>query len=176
MAALCDRNISAGIGHAMACIFERLDHNHQLLKIVYSPLLTRYVSIKKPSITAEDERIYSARHVFQFQFRGRCPHCTINWSTEASLIEAHYGWDELCNLEVCLISSYHRRDITDILSTWIALAGSLGLVMPSGSSVAFLYGFIFCVLCNLCLGASLGEMASIWPTAGGQVCTNLHYS
>ncbi|KAF2797977.1 amino acid transporter [Melanomma pulvis-pyrius CBS 109.77] len=55
-----------------------------------------------------------------------------------------------------------------ILNTWIALAGSLGLVMPSGGSVAFLYGFIFCVLCNLCLGASLGEMASIWPTAGGQ--------
>ncbi|KAF2114462.1 choline transport protein [Lophiotrema nucula] len=55
-----------------------------------------------------------------------------------------------------------------ILNTWIALAGSLGIVMPSGSSVAFLYGFIFCVLCNLCLGASLGEMAAIWPTAGGQ--------
>ncbi|KAF2001725.1 amino acid transporter [Amniculicola lignicola CBS 123094] len=55
-----------------------------------------------------------------------------------------------------------------ILNTWIALAGSLGIVLPSGSSVAFLYGFIFCVLCNLCLGASLGEMASIWPTAGGQ--------
>ena len=31
-----------------------------------------------------------------------------------------------------------------------------------------LYGFIFCVLCNLCLAASLGELASIWPTAGGQ--------
>ena len=55
-----------------------------------------------------------------------------------------------------------------ILNTWIALAGSLGIVLPSGSSVAFLYGFIFCVLCNLALGASLGEMAAIWPTAGGQ--------
>jgi choline transport protein len=53
-------------------------------------------------------------------------------------------------------------------STWIALAGSLGIVLPSGGSVAFLYGFIFCVLCNLCLGASLGEMASVLPTAGGQ--------
>lgn len=60
--------------------------------------------------------------------------------------------------------------LTGAHSTWIALAGSLGIVMPSGGSVAFLYGFIFCVLCNLCLGASLGEMASIWPTAGGQVC------
>lgn len=34
--------------------------------------------------------------------------------------------------------------------------------------MSFLYGFIFCVLCNLALAASLGEMAAIWPTAGGQ--------
>ncbi|KAI0179335.1 amino acid transporter [Hypoxylon sp. FL1284] len=55
-----------------------------------------------------------------------------------------------------------------ILNTWIALAGSIGLVLPSGGSVSFLYGFIFCVLCNLALAASLGELAAIWPTAGGQ--------
>jgi choline transport protein len=54
------------------------------------------------------------------------------------------------------------------VSTWIALAGSIGIVIPSGGPVAFLYGFIFCVLCNLCLAASLGELSSIWPTAGGQ--------
>ncbi|TRX92040.1 hypothetical protein FHL15_007137 [Xylaria flabelliformis] len=55
-----------------------------------------------------------------------------------------------------------------ILNTWIALAGSIGLVLPSGGSVAFFYGFIFTVLCNLALAASLGELAAIWPTAGGQ--------
>ncbi|KAL7622820.1 hypothetical protein AAE478_006499 [Parahypoxylon ruwenzoriense] len=55
-----------------------------------------------------------------------------------------------------------------ILNTWIALAGSIGLVLPSGGSVSLLYGFIFCVLCNLALAASLGELAAIWPTAGGQ--------
>ncbi|KAK0369108.1 choline transport protein [Colletotrichum limetticola] len=55
-----------------------------------------------------------------------------------------------------------------ILNTWIALAGSIGLVLPSGGSVSLLYGFVFCVLCNLALTASLGELASIWPTAGGQ--------
>ncbi|CAM1508165.1 Fc.00g050130.m01.CDS01 [Cosmosporella sp. VM-42] len=55
-----------------------------------------------------------------------------------------------------------------ILNTWIALAGTMGLVLPSGGSVAFLYGFIFCVLCNFALAASLGELAAIWPTAGGQ--------
>ncbi|KAK1522641.1 choline transport protein [Colletotrichum costaricense] len=65
-----------------------------------------------------------------------------------------------------------------ILNTWIALAGSIGLVLPSGGSVSLLYGFVFCVLCNLALTASLGELASIWPTAGGQyhfvyaLCTN----
>ncbi|KAH7161493.1 amino acid permease [Dactylonectria macrodidyma] len=55
-----------------------------------------------------------------------------------------------------------------ILNTWISLAGSIGLVMPSGGSVSFVYGFVFCVLCNLCLSASVGELASLWPTAGGQ--------
>ncbi|EGR51030.1 amino acid transporter-like protein [Trichoderma reesei QM6a] len=55
-----------------------------------------------------------------------------------------------------------------ILNTWIALAGSIGLVLPSGSSVALLYGFIFCVICCFCVAASLGELSSIWPTAGGQ--------
>ncbi|KAG5662434.1 hypothetical protein KAF25_004852 [Fusarium avenaceum] len=55
-----------------------------------------------------------------------------------------------------------------ILNTWISLAGSLGLVMPSGGSVSFVYGFIFCIICNICLSASVGELASIYPTAGGQ--------
>jgi choline transport protein len=65
-----------------------------------------------------------------------------------------------------------------ILNTWIALAGSIGLVLSSGGSTALLYGFIFCVLCNFALAASLGEMAAIWPTAGGQyhfvyaICTD----
>jgi amino acid transporter len=40
--------------------------------------------------------------------------------------------------------------------------------MPSGGSVSFVYGFIFCIICNICLSASVGELASLWPTAGGQ--------
>ncbi|KAK7184754.1 choline transport protein (amino acid permease) [Paraphaeosphaeria sporulosa] len=55
-----------------------------------------------------------------------------------------------------------------ILNTWICLAATIGIVMPSGGSVAFIYGFVFCTLCNIAITASLGEMASIWPTAGGQ--------
>ncbi|RKK98270.1 hypothetical protein BFJ68_g13678 [Fusarium oxysporum] len=47
-----------------------------------------------------------------------------------------------------------------ILNTWICLAGSLSIVLPSGGSVAFLYGFIFCVLCNFALAASLAQFIS----------------
>ncbi|KLO85639.1 Uncharacterized protein LW93_14254 [Fusarium fujikuroi] len=55
-----------------------------------------------------------------------------------------------------------------LVSTWIALAGTMAYILPSGGSVSFIYGFIVCVLCNLALAASLGEMAALWPTAGGQ--------
>ncbi|KEZ38591.1 hypothetical protein SAPIO_CDS10582 [Scedosporium apiospermum] len=55
-----------------------------------------------------------------------------------------------------------------ILNTWIAIAGTMGLVLPSGGAVSLIYGFIFCVLCNFALVSSLGELTAIWPTAGGQ--------
>lgn len=55
-----------------------------------------------------------------------------------------------------------------ILNTWICLAGVLGIVLPSGGPVSFLYGFLLAVACNLCITSSLGELASVWPTAGGQ--------
>lgn len=44
----------------------------------------------------------------------------------------------------------------------------MGLVLPSGGRVSFLYGFILCVLCNFTVVSSLGELAAIFPTAGGQ--------
>jgi choline transport protein len=62
--------------------------------------------------------------------------------------------------------------LTDSLRTWIGLASTLAIVLPSGGPAAFVYGFLFCVACNFCIAASLGEMASVWPTAGGQY----HYS
>ncbi|KAJ1335027.1 choline transport protein [Microdochium nivale] len=54
------------------------------------------------------------------------------------------------------------------LNTWIALAGSMGLVLPFGVPVVFLYDLIFCVACNFALVISQGEFAAIWPTASGQ--------
>ena len=66
------------------------------------------------------------------------------------------------------LTSHPRHPTSTSYSTWIVLAGSVSLILPSGGAVSFLYGFIFCVLCNLALAASLGEMAAVWPTAGGQ--------
>ncbi|GKU03321.1 choline transport protein [Fusarium langsethiae] len=52
-----------------------------------------------------------------------------------------------------------------ILNTWIALAGVMAYILPSGGAVSFIYGFLVCVFCNLALAASLGELAALWPTA-----------
>lgn len=59
-----------------------------------------------------------------------------------------------------------KRPGSHFRSTWIALASTLAIVLPSGGPVAFVYGFIFCVLCYFALGASMGVMASVWPTTG----------
>jgi choline transport protein len=41
-------------------------------------------------------------------------------------------------------------------------------LLPPRGPVALVYGLVFYAFYNICLVASLGELASIWPTAGGQ--------
>lgn len=102
-------------------------------------------------------------------------HGTSGGSFETTSLQVDDGGYDVCYLEV-RDSIWPAREIRDFLyttligshSTWIALAGSIGLVLPSGGPVAFLYGFLFVVLCNFTVAASLGELAAIWPTAGGQ--------
>lgn len=89
-------------------------------------------------------------------------------TAQATVVTAYNGRFDICYTQVGFSITFIYSCTDSIRSTWIALAGSIGIVLPSGGSVAFLYGFIFCVLCNFCLGASLGELSSIWPTAGGQ--------
>lgn len=55
-----------------------------------------------------------------------------------------------------------------ILNSWAALAAGLSFALPSGSSCAVLWGLITAGICNLSLAASLAEMLSAYPTAGGQ--------
>ena len=55
-----------------------------------------------------------------------------------------------------------------ILNSWTALAASLSLALPSGGSIAVIWGLVTAGVCNLSLAASLAEFLSAWPTAGGQ--------
>lgn len=110
--------------------------------------------------------------VGECRYRGRRPSTT---SAIASDDGGAYIRDSQVSYSRCWLLTKVNYEtppviITDFVlySTWIALAGSIGIVLPSGGSVSFLYGFIFCVLCNFALAASLGELAAIWPTAGGQ--------
>ena len=55
-----------------------------------------------------------------------------------------------------------------ILNSWTALAASLSLALPSGGSIAVIWGLVTAGICNLSLAASLAEFLSAYPTAGGQ--------
>ncbi|WAO97246.1 Hypothetical protein NCS54_01496200 [Fusarium falciforme] len=63
-----------------------------------------------------------------------------------------------------------------ILNTWIALAGPLGLVIPSGGSTSYLYGFFSCVICNFTVVASLGEIAAIWPKLEANITVSMFFA
>lgn len=55
-----------------------------------------------------------------------------------------------------------------ILNSWTALAASLSLALPSGGPVAVVWGLVAAGICNLSLAASLAELLSAYPTAGGE--------
>lgn len=55
-----------------------------------------------------------------------------------------------------------------ILNSWTALSASISLALPSGGSTSVIWGLVTAGICNLCMAASLAEMLSAYPTAGGQ--------
>lgn len=55
-----------------------------------------------------------------------------------------------------------------ILNSYTALAASLSLALPTGGSVAVIWGLVTAGVCNLSLAASLAEFLSAYPTAAGQ--------
>ncbi len=55
-----------------------------------------------------------------------------------------------------------------ILNSWTALAASLSLALPSGGPIAVIWGLVTAGICNFSLAASLAEMLSAFPTAGGK--------
>lgn len=53
-------------------------------------------------------------------------------------------------------------------NSWLAIATSLPLAISAGGTVALLYGIIVVAFALGCTGLSLAELASVYPTVGGQ--------
>ncbi|GES64997.1 choline transport protein [Aspergillus terreus] len=56
----------------------------------------------------------------------------------------------------------------NITNSWVAIAASFAIAIKSGGAVSLLYGIIAVTVAMLCTGLTLAELASVYPTAGGQ--------
>lgn len=56
----------------------------------------------------------------------------------------------------------------NICSSWLGFSVSIALALQAGGSVTLLYGTIFICFIYFCVGLTLAELASVYPTAGGQ--------
>ncbi len=52
---------------------------------------------------------------------------------------------------------------------WSGISGTLLVGLQQGGAVTIIYGLIFTGLMNVCIAASLAELSSAMPSAGGQV-------
>lgn len=53
-------------------------------------------------------------------------------------------------------------------NSWVAIASSFAIAIQSGGALSLLYGIITVAVAMLCTGLTLAELASVYPTAGGQ--------
>jgi choline transport protein len=56
----------------------------------------------------------------------------------------------------------------NICNSWVAIATSLALAISAGGPVTVLYGIMCSCAVYACVGISLAEMISVYPTPGGQ--------
>lgn len=71
----------------------------------------------------------------------------------------------------------HRKDFSslqiialgfNVSNSWVAIATSFAVVVAAGGPVTLVYGVIISCLVYAAVAISLAELASIYPTAGGQ--------
>ncbi|RMJ23174.1 Amino acid permease, partial [Aspergillus sp. HF37] len=53
-------------------------------------------------------------------------------------------------------------------NSWVAIASSFAIAIQSGGALSLLYGIITVAVAMLFTGLTLAELASVYPTAGGQ--------
>ncbi|KEQ90534.1 hypothetical protein AUEXF2481DRAFT_9337 [Aureobasidium subglaciale EXF-2481] len=56
----------------------------------------------------------------------------------------------------------------NICNSWVAIASSLAIAISAGGTATLIYGIPLATIAYAATGASLAEMASCYPTAGGQ--------
>ncbi|KAH7165667.1 amino acid/polyamine transporter I [Dactylonectria macrodidyma] len=75
------------------------------------------------------------------------------------------------------IDSYTKRDLSlisivalgwNICNSWAAIGATMSLSIASGGPVTLLYGLLLIVVLNGSAAATMAEIASVYPTAGGQ--------
>ncbi|KAL4790584.1 amino acid/polyamine transporter I [Aspergillus venezuelensis] len=77
---------------------------------------------------------------------------------EGETFELKKGFSRLTILSMTVI----------LMATWEALSSTMVSGLVSGGPVSLVYGFLLAVVGSLTTAASLGELASMYPTAGGQ--------
>ncbi|KAH6658440.1 amino acid permease [Truncatella angustata] len=55
-----------------------------------------------------------------------------------------------------------------LMATWEALSSVLGSAIVNGGAPCLFYNYVLSFICTIAITCSLGEIASIYPTAGGQ--------
>ncbi|SCO40083.1 related to HNM1-Choline permease [Fusarium fujikuroi] len=71
-------------------------------------------------------------------------------------LRRQYSLFSLCALCVCL------------MATWEALSSVVATALITGGAPCLFYNYLLSAVCSICIASSLGEIASIYPTAGGQ--------
>lgn len=56
----------------------------------------------------------------------------------------------------------------NICNSWVAIATSLAIAISAGGTATLIYGIPLATIAYAATGASLAELASCYPTAGGQ--------
>jgi len=56
----------------------------------------------------------------------------------------------------------------NICNSWAGVAVTMAVSLPSGGMVTVLYGILLTTFAYTCIVATLAELASCYPTAGGQ--------
>jgi len=56
----------------------------------------------------------------------------------------------------------------NICNSWAGVAVTMAVSIPSGGMVTLIYGILLTTFAYICIVGTLAELASVYPTAGGQ--------